>query len=417
MGKTALKCNKVFCSVNGKVLNDMVIIVDGEYIESVKTADEAGNLAGYNVIDMGDRFVTAGLIDAHIHLTSNGEASQVGTRPYLTLGTATLKALKHANLDLMAGFTTLRTSGDPGYVDVALRNAINRGEHKGPRLMVPGVGVTSTGGHGDTQYHPYLTEPPPYISNVGNGTSALKKAVRYNIKHGVDYIKFIATGGVMSLGTTVGAQQMSLAEMTAICETAAMYGCTTATHGHGASGINDAIRAGVTSIEHGTLMDDEGRQLMLEKGTYLVPTLIAGYLIATMGPKIGTPQFFVDKANQVFWTATGGFRKSVELGVKIAFGTDTATPHSFHGKQALEFELMVEHGMTPAQAIVSATKTGSELLQMQDTIGTIEPGKFADIVAFDGDPLADIKAMNNCCFVMKGGEVMKCWDGCADVAC
>lgn len=405
MGKKAIKCSKMFNSNNGSVMENVVIFTDGERIESVKTIAEAGACDGYDVIDLGDRFVTPGLIDCHMHLTGNGEGSTLAVRPYQTLGTFVLKALKNVQEDIMAGFTSIRSCGDPGFIDVSLRNAINRGEFKGPRLMVPGVSLATTGGHSDSHYSPYIEEP--YVHNVGNGTAAIKKAVRYNIKHGADYIKFMATGGVMSLGTTVGAQQMSFEEMKAICDTAKMYGCITATHAHGTSGIRDAIRAGVTSVEHGMLMDDEGRELMTKMGTTLVPTLIAAERIVEMGSQIGTPQWAIDKANQVYERACDGFRKCLEMGIPIAFGTDAATPHNFHGKQAYEFELMVKNGMTPTQALTSATKTGSELMRKQNEIGSIDAGKYADIVAFDGDPMTDIKAMMNCSFVMKGGEVLK----------
>ena len=242
---------------------------------------------------------------------------------------------------------------------------------------------------------------------AGDGPTEMVKLVRTNIKHGVDFIKFMATGGVMSLGTTVGAQQMSYEEMKAICDTAKMYGMITATHAHGTSGIKDAIRAGVTSVEHGMMMDEEGIQLMKEHGTTLVPTIIAAERIIVKGKEAGTPDWAIAKAKQVYDRAHWGFTRCMEEGIPIAFGTDSGTPYNFHGKQAYEFELMVGWGMTPLQALTAATKTASELLRKQDEVGSIEAGKYADVVAFDGDPTEDIKVMTNCTFVMKGGEVYK----------
>ena len=407
MAKKAIKCSQMFDSQTGCVKENVVILIDGDKIIDVVSAGSVGSLEDYQVIDLTGKFVTPGLIDCHMHLGSNGEGSSMGTRPYTTIGTSTLKALKNVGEDLKAGFTSIRSCGDQGYLDVALRNAINRGEFQGPRLMVPGISIASTGGHADTHYNPYLEECSEVHAMSADGPDGMRKAVRTNLKYGADFIKFMSTGGVMSLGTTVGAQQMSLEEMKAICETAKMYGVITATHAHGTSGIKDAIRAGVTSVEHGMMMDEEAIHLMKEHGTTLVPTLIAAERIIVMGEKIGTPDWAIAKAKQVFERATWGFKRCIEENIPIAFGTDTGTPYNFHGKQTYEFELMVRYGMTPTQALMAATKTGSELMRKQDTVGSIEAGKFADIVAFDENPLEDIKAMSHSTFVMKGGEVVK----------
>ena len=406
MANKAIKCGKMFDSTTGAVRENMVIFTDGERIASVVPAAEA-NCDGYEVIDLGDKFVTPGLIDSHVHLSMNGEANPAMTKPYETIADWTLKALQDAHIDLMAGFTALRVVGGNGFADEAVRDAINRGEHWGPRLMTSGCAISTTGGHADDHYGPYLNDEMNTAPAIGDGPDELVKAVRYNIKHGCDMIKYMSTGGVMSLGTTIDSQQMSFEEMKAICDTAKLYNMTIATHAHGTSGINDAIRAGVTSVEHGMLMNEEGIELMKEHGTTLVPTLIAAERIIVKGKEIGTPDWAIAKAEYVFGNATRNFKRCLDEGVKIAFGTDSGTPYNFHGKQTYEFELMVKYGMTPTQALMAATKGSSELMRKDHEIGSIEPGKFADVVAFDGDPIADVKALTSCSFVMKGGEVYK----------
>ena len=396
----------MFDSTTSTVRENVVIFTDGERIEAVVPAAEA-KFDGYEVIDLTGQFVTPGLCDCHVHLSMNGEANPAVTKPYETIADWTLKSLKTAHLDLMAGFTAIRACGDHGFLDVAIRNAVDRGEIPGPRMMVSGCAISSTGGHADSHYNPYIEADAFMSGYAADGPAEMMKAVRYNIKHGADFIKYMSTGGVMSLGTTVGAQQMSFEEMKAICDTAKMYGMTIATHAHGTSGIKDAIRAGVTSVEHGMLMDEEGIELMKEHGTTLVPTLIAAERIITKGKEIGSPDWMIAKAKQVYDRACHNFRRCLEENIPIAFGTDSGTPFNFHGKQTYEFQLMCENGMTPAQAITAATKTASQLMRKWDDIGSIEAGKFADVVAFDGDPMEDITAMTRCCFVMKGGEVYK----------
>lgn len=404
MAKKAIQCSKMFDSMTGSVRENVVILVVGNRITDVLPAAQA-KTEGYEVVDLTGKFVTPGLIDCHVHLGSNGEPGG-GNDAYQTLGDLTLACLKNAQSDLMAGFTTLRSAGDKGFTAEAVRDAIARGEFMGPRMLTPGSAISTTGGHADSHYNPYMDD---HLTDhiVADGPDALRAAVRYNIKYGASCIKFMATGGVMSRGTTVGAQQMTFEEMRAIIETAELYGLISATHAHGTSGIKTAVRAGVTSVEHGMMLDEECISLMKEKGTYLVPTIIAAERIIVKGPEIGTPDWMIAKAKQVYERHQNGFRRCMEEGIPIAFGTDAATPFNFHGKQTYEFELLTRFGMTPTQALQAATKTASALLRMNADIGSIEAGKFADIVAFDGDPMTDIKAMNNCSFVMKDGAICK----------
>lgn len=404
--KTVVKCGKLFDSQNCKVLENMVIIVNDKLIEDVVPLAQFTQNPEFTVIDLSDKFVTPGLIDLHVHCAMNGEGGNGIDLLHNTVGELTLYALKNVQTDLLAGFTTLRDAGADAFVNVALRNSINQGDFMGPRMFVPGYALGSTGGHADSHYSPTVVnyaEDHPMI----DGADSARKAVRYNLKHGADYIKFMATGGVMSKGTTVGAQQLTFEEMSAIIEIANMYGVHTATHAHGTNGIKAAVRAGVTTVEHGMILDDEAISLMLEHGTYLTPTIIAAERICTQGPKMGLTPWMVEKANQVLSHHEAGFRKCLERGVKITFGTDAATPYNFHGKQGYEFELLQRFGQSPYKSLVAATKTNSEVLKWDHEIGSIEKGKFADICAFASDPNDDITTMTNCLFVMKNGEVFK----------
>lgn len=405
MSLKVLKCGKMFDAENEQVLENVMVFVRDNKVEKVCPFTEEVP-RDCEVVDLTDKFVTPGLIDCHVHLSSNGEANPNSTQK--TLGDHAFFAMRMAQADLMAGFTSLRTVGDPGFVDVALRNAIERGEVVGPRLMVSGPCLGTTGGHADSHYNPYLTESPLAASgNIADGPDAMMKAARYNIKHGVDVLKFMSTGGVMSKGTTVGAQQMTFEEMKAVIDIADMYGVITSTHAHGTNGIKCAVKAGVTSVEHGMMLDDECIEEMAKRGTYLVPTIIAAERIIVMGSRAGIPEYMVEKAKQVLANHKNGVTKARAAGVKVAFGTDSGTPYNFHGKQAYEFELMKDFGISPLEALTCATKTAAELMRKSDTVGSITAGKYADIAAFDGDPREDITAMTRCVFVMKDGVVYK----------
>lgn len=400
--KKAILCGKLFRPERGDVLHGAIILVQDDKVLEVLD-DRSAIPAGFETVDLSDKFVTPGLIDAHVHTSTDGSADTFGAQTTDTAGDIALASLRRAQANLAAGFTTIRDAGSSAFCDVAVRNAITRGDFAGPRMLVSGQCIGSTGGHADSHFSPNVT------NTLGTGLiidspDEARRAARYNLKHGADFLKFMSTGGVLSRGTTVGAQQLTYEEITAIVEVANMYGVHTATHAHGTNGIKAAVRAGVTSVEHGMMLDDESVSLMVEHGTYIVPTIIAAERIIVNGEKNGMPQWAVSKAKQVLENHRAGLAKCRARGVNIAFGTDAGTPFNYHGKQGYEFELMVSFGFTMTEALTAATLTNSKLLRLSDTIGTLEPGKQADLAAFDGDPFVDVTAMTRCAFVMRAGK-------------
>ena len=401
--KKAIKCGKLFDAVHGKVLEAQVIVVDDKKIEAVMPLSEF-KPETYEVIDLSDKFVLPGLIDCHMHLSSRGSADSTIERLISTHGDGALLSLKNAQKHLMAGFTTVRNCGTAGFADVAAKRAIDSGDFWGSRIMACGPPIGSTGSHTDTHYNPHTVVIEGGDNAViVNSADEARRAARYIIKYGGDLIKFMSTGGVMSRGTTLGAQQLTFDEIRAICEVAEMYGVHTATHAHGTSGIKDAVRAGVTSVEHGMIMDEECVELMVKHGTYLCPTIIAAKRIIDNGIAAGISEYAVEKAKIAISKHQWGFNKCLEAGVPIVFGTDCGTPFNLHGEQHDEFTYMVEFGMNHTQVLISATQTAAKLLRMWDTVGSVCAGKFADIVAVDGDPMKNIKDIEKISFVMKDG--------------
>ncbi len=399
--KKAIKCTMLLDTLTGQVLRDKVIITNGQVIEEVlNTIPE-----GMEVIDLENKFVMPGLIDAHVHTTSNAGAGGVEESVLFTPADYAFMAMENAQADLMAGFTTVRDAGSHDFVDVALRNAINAGKVTGPNMKVAGIPMGSTGGHADDHFSPYIHSD--YKQAIADGPDGFRKVARYNLQHGADFLKFMSTGGVMSRGTTVGAQQMTYEEIRAIIEVAEMYGVHTATHAHGTAGIKAAVKAGVTSVEHGMILDDEAIELMAQQGTYLTPTIIAAERIVTKGVEAGIKPWMVDKAAQVLSNHKKGVEKCLSRGIKISFGSDAGTPFNFHGKQGYEFELLCSFGLTPLAALCAATVTNAKLLRMSDQVGNIAANMLADVVAFDKNPLEDISIMKNCSFVMSRGQVVK----------
>ncbi len=400
----AVKAGRVLDVRTGKYLEKQMIWIEGDRIKRIGDESElAGQLPpNAKVIDLSHFTVLPGLIDSHTHLTMS---------PYL-LGPAglhtsvprqALYGAHSARATLEAGFTTVRNVHADGFSDVALRDAINAGDVPGPRMLVSGPGMSITGGHADGNF----PGPQYHITGdgVADGVDGVKKKVRENIKYGADLIKLMATGGVLSEGDNPQLEQYSPEEMRAIVETAHGLGRKVAAHAHGALGIKNAVLAGVDSIEHGSYINEEDIQLMKEHGTYLVPTLYLGDWFMENASKLGVTPNMLEKAKAVMPAARQNVARAFREGVRVAFGTDAAVYP--HGLNAREFAVMVKLGLTPLQSIQAATLNAADLLGWSDRVGTLESGKFADVIAVNGDPLADVTTLEHVRFVMKGGEVIK----------
>ena len=404
--KTILYCGQLIDVKSSTIQKEMSIIVDGNKIVDVQKGYATAS-GGDKVIDLKNRTVMPGLIDMHVHL--EGETNPNRFLQQFTMNPADIafQSAVYAERTLMTGFTTVRDLGGSG-VNISLRNAINRGIAKGPRIFTAGKIIASTGGHGDPTngYRADLMGDPGPLMAVANGVDECRKAVRQRYKEGSDLIKITATGGVLSVAKDGSGPQFTEEEIRAIVETAKDYGFAVAAHAHGAEGIKRAIRAGVSSIEHGTLMDDECIELFKKYGTWYVPTITAGRSVADSAKIPGYYQpVIVPKAISIGSQLQATFAKAYKAGVKIAFGTDAAV--YAHGKNWLEFVYMNEGGMPAIETIKCATVNAAELLGMSSQLGSIEKGKLADIVAVDGDPSKDIQVMGKVKFVMKDGKVFK----------
>ena len=398
----AIRAGKLIDVVGGKVLADQTILVSGDRITAVGPSAATPVPAGARVIDLSRETVLPGLVDAHVHLT--GDPHQHG---YRSLGVSDIRAAMYgayaARRTLEAGFTTVRNVGASGFGDVALRDAIDEGELPGPRMRVAGYAIGIQGGHCDNNLLPHDFH---YTENgVADGPWAARAKVREMAKFGADTIKICASGGVLSKGDEAGAQQLTLEEMRAIVEEAHKLGRRVAAHAHGASSIRDAILAGVDSVEHASLIDDEGIRLAREKGTYLVMDIYNDDYILQEGAKAGMLPESLEKERMVGQLQRDNFRKAFKAGAKMAFGTDAGVYP--HGDNARQFFYMVKYGMTGMQAIQAATINGADLLGWKDRVGSLAAGKYADIVAVAGDPLADPAELTRVNFVMKGGAVVR----------
>ncbi len=383
----------------GEPVSPAVVLVSGDRIRAA--GSQIAIPSGARVIDLGGATLLPGLIDLHTHLTSTGvhwEDELLKTTP----GQAALHGAQNARLTLLAGFTSCRDMGPTWpYTDVDLRTAIDQGVVPGPRLMVAGNYVSATGGAGDARQFSIYVDVP-IVQNLADGPDAIRHVVRTNLKQGADFIKILATGAILSRGTPPGAQQYTEEEIRVAVEEAGRWGRFVAAHAHGTDGIKAAIRAGVRTIDHGSMMDDEAVGLMRTHHTYFVPTLYTSESIKEAG---NIPASEKERSEQMTQWKDRSFQLVLKSGIPIGFGTDAAVVP--HGENAREFGYRVRLGQSPMDAIVSATRTAAEIMQWTDRVGTVEAGKFADLIAVGGDPLRDITELERVAWVMKGGVVYK----------
>jgi imidazolonepropionase-like amidohydrolase len=407
-GTVVLRAARLIDGNGGPVVNNGVVVVTDDRIVAAGAEGSVTIPAAARTIDLGDATLLPGFIDAHVHLIgrplSDPKSDLAPVRDYPGYGA--IVGVENARRTLMAGFTSVRVVGSPNFDDMALREAIKVGTIPGPRMQNAGYSFGITGGHCDENgYKPGL-EDADYRTGVADGADEGRKAVRYQVKYGADVIKICATGGVLSEGDAVGATQYTLEEMTAIVDEAKKLDRKVAAHAHGTEGIKLAVRAGVASIEHGSFLDEEGAKLMAQRGTYLVPTLSAGEYVENAAKSGRLTGLRAEKALAAAAAMRNGIHIAVRNGVLIALGTDAGVGE--HGANGHEFTLMTTWGgLTPLQSISAGTLSAAKLLGWEKNVGTLAPGKWADVVAVPGDPTKDITAMERPTFVMKGGVVYK----------
>jgi imidazolonepropionase-like amidohydrolase len=395
----AVRCGKLLEVRTGRMLSDQLVTFDSDgVITSVEPA--AGSNAA--AVDLSKATCLPGLIDVHTHITSDPTDSG-----YAGLGVSVPRqaviGAKNARLTLRAGFTTIRNVGASDFTDVAVRDGVNAGDIEGPRMLVSGPPLGITGGHCDDNLLPY--EYHHQAEGVADGPWAARAKVREVVKYGADVIKICASGGVLSKGDLPGTPQYTPEEMQAIAEEAHKLGRRVAAHAHGTQSIKDAIRAGIDSIEHSSLIDDEGIALAKQHGTYLVFDIYNDDYILQEGAKAGMLPESIEKERKLGRLQRENFRKAFEAGAKIAFGTDAGVYP--HGDNAKQFAKMVEWGMKPLDAIQAATTHAADLIGWGEKVGTLEKGRYADLIAVEGDPLADVRTLEKVKFVMKGGAVAR----------
>ncbi|MBT0588092.1 Xaa-Pro dipeptidase [Alteromonas oceanisediminis] len=385
---------------NGVRVENPLVTIEAGQITKVSTDSQPPPNA--NVIKLSGYTLLPGLMDMHVHLTGNADDHGYKSLA-ISLPRATINGVNNARKTVMAGFTTVRNVGADGYADVALKDAIDAGDIVGPRLFVAGHSIGVTGGHCDNNLLP--SDYAATGGGVADGPWAVRAKVRENIKYGANVTKICATGGVLSKGTKVGVQQLTLAEMQAIVEESHMRGLTVAAHAHGTEGIYNAIKAGVDSVEHVSFLNDESIELAKQNGTVFSMDIYVTEYILGEGEKAGILEESLAKERTVGKRQRENFRKAVEAGVKMVFGTDAGVYP--HGDNAMQFARMVQFGMTPMQAIQAATINAAALLNQSETLGSISAGKHADIIAVKGDPLSDISLLESVGFVMQSGKILK----------
>ena len=407
-GVVVLKAARLIDGTGRPEIRNGVVVVTDNIITAVGAEGSVSIPAGAKVIDLGDTTLMPGFIDAHTHvigrILGDPDGNAAAVKDYDSFG-AIIGTRNAYNL-LMAGFTSIRNVGAPNFDDMALRKAINEGWVPGPRMETAGHAIGITGGHCDENaFKPGLFDNG-IKDGIANGPEEGRAAVRYMVKYGADVIKVCETGGVLSEGDAVGATQLTYEEVKAIVDEATKLGRRVAAHAHGTEGIKIAVRAGVTSIEHGSFLDDEGAKMMAERGTWLVPTLMAGDAVEKLAKSGVLKGLIAEKALAAAAAMRNGIKTAYRNHVKIAFGTDSGVIP--HGTNAHEFALMVEWGgLSPMESIMAGTINAATLLGWEKKVGSLEVGKFADIVAVPGDPLSDIHRMETVSFVMKNGVIYK----------
>ena len=407
-GTMVIRAAQIIDGTGGAPIKNGAIVITDDRISTVGPFAAISVPAGTRVIDLGDATLMPGFIDAHTHIVGrvlgDPERGEAATHDYTSFGA--ILGTRNAERTLMAGFTTIRNVGAENFDDFAIRKAINDGWIIGPRMITAGHAIGITGGHCDENgFRPGLADGD-IKTGIADGPDQVRAAVRYQVKYGADVIKTCATGGVLSEGDAVGATQYTYEEMKALVDEATKLDRKVAAHAHGTEGIKIATRAGVASIEHGSFLDEEGAKMMAERGTYLVPTLMAGEGVEKLAKSGVLKGLMAEKA----LAAAGAMRHALKIAVAnhvlIALGTDAGVIP--HGTNAREFILMVEWGgMRPMDSLIAGTMGGARLLGLDKSVGSLVPGKIADIVAVSGDPLADIHRVENVIFVMKNGAVYK----------
>ena len=399
---TYLIADRMIDVVEEEAIDNPVIGIEDGLIVSIGTESDTEIPAGAEIIDLTGYTLLPGMIDTHVHLNSDAEVHGYRRLERSTPRQA-ITGVMNAQRTLLAGVTTVRNVGASGHTDLALRDAVNDGDVIGPRIFAAGPSLGITGGHCDNNLLP--AEYGLTGDAIADGPWEVRRQVRENLKYGVDVIKFCATGGVLSKGTEVGVQQYTLEEMEALVDEAHRFGIVVAAHAHGTSGINDAIRAGVDSIEHASFIDDEGIRLARRNGTYLSMDIYVTEYILNEGEAAGMLEESLNKERQVGGVQRWNFAKAHQAGVNMVMGTDAGVYP--HGDNLKQLSRMVEFGMEPMEALQAASINAATLLKQEDSFGSLQEGLFADIIAVAGDPLADISILESVDFVMREGEIYK----------